>query len=227
MELGEPCWNRENVEKAISHIAQVDATRMHYFLASHSPIKFITDARLDRDLTEEEFFQSLFFNPAHEQLGLVKGEPGTGKSHLIGWLKLRCQSALENSELKDILPVIIQRRSGSLKDALDQLIRQLPEQFERYLNPVKDALKRITETTARETLAGKFHLEFGDNWKIRGRQSLPSYFKNLREICTSQGFREWLCRDGGVMDRNVKRLIESSNTDEREQLPEFSARSFT
>ena len=60
MKLGEPCWNRENVEKAISHIAQVDAARMHYFLASHSPIKFITDARLDRDLTEEEFFQSLF-----------------------------------------------------------------------------------------------------------------------------------------------------------------------
>lgn len=227
MKLGEPCWKHDNVEKAISHIAQVDTARMHYFLASHSPIRFITDARLDTVFPEEDFFKSLFVNPPHEQLVFVKGEPGTGKSHLIGWLNLRCKIALESGELKDIVPVIIQRRSGSLKDALDQLVRQLPEEFERYLNPVKNALERITEKTAREALAGKLHLEFGeDTWRMRGRQPLPSYFRNLREVCASQGSREWLCREGGILDQNVKRLIESSNIDERKQLPEFSAEEF-
>ncbi len=226
MKLGEACWKNENVEKSISHIAQLDATRSHYFLASHSPIQFIRNERLGKELSDEQLFQALFETGAHEQLILVQGEPGNGKSHLIYWLKLRCQYALETGELKDALPVIIQRRSGSLKDALDQLIRQLPTEFQHYLNPVKEALGKISDATAREVLAGKLFLEFGDSWQMKGHPSLPGYLKDMREICTSMGFRRWLCRDGGVIDRNVKRLTETSMTEEREQLPEFTEEEF-
>ena len=226
MKLGEPCWKLENIEKAISHIAQLDKTRTHYFLASHSPIHFILDERLGNNLGEEEFFQMLFNNSRREELALVKGEPGTGKSHLIYWLKLRCQSAIETGELKNVVPVIIQRRAGSLKDALEQLIQQLPESFMHYLNPVRDALGKISETTAREKLADALRHELGEAWQIRERPPLPHFFKDLREICAVTSCRKWLCREGGVIDRNIKRLTEDSETEERERLPAFSSEEF-
>jgi hypothetical protein len=226
MKLGETCWKRENIEKAISHIAQLDKSKAHYFLASHSPIRFVFNERLGRNLTEEEFFQMLFNNPRREELALVKGEPGTGKSHLIYWLKLRCESALETGELKNIVPVIIQRRAGSLKDALEQLIQQLPESFTQYLNPVREALGKISEATAREKLADALRHELGEAWQMRKHDPLPRYLKDLREICAVTSCRQWLCREKGVIDRNIKRLIENSETEERERLPTFSHEEF-
>lgn len=226
MKLGEPCWDLENVEKAISHIAQLDKASAHYFLASHSPIRFIFNERLGRYLEEEDFFRTLFTNSSSEELALVKGEPGTGKSHLIYWLKLRCQSALETGELTNLVPVIIQRRTGSLKDALEQLIQQLPEGFMQYLNPVREALGKISKATAREKLADALRHELGEGWQIRRRKPLPYFLKDLRELCAVTGCREWLCRDGGVIDKNIKRLIENSEAEERESLPVFPQEEF-
>jgi hypothetical protein len=116
--FGQPCWNRDVVGEAITSIAKVDASQTHYFLASHTPIEHARDDRTDEGLTEEQIFQMFLKSSPREVLALVHGNPGTGKSHLIHWLKLRCESALKKAELKKLVPVLIQRRTGSLKDAL-------------------------------------------------------------------------------------------------------------
>ena len=55
------------------------------------------------------------------------------------------------------MPVLIRRRNGSLRDALEQLIEQLVglsgESFQHYLHPVRQALVNISSATARQTLA--------------------------------------------------------------------------
>ena len=51
-------------------------------------------------------------------------------SHLINWLKIKYDNEIENNDLKNVLPVLIKRRNGSLKDALDQLINQLPSSYQ-------------------------------------------------------------------------------------------------
>src|SRR4051812_40802731 len=120
------CWNPDNLPKAISLQAKVDKKQSHYFLACHSPVERIHDERLKQELSEENLYLRIMDRRAQRDfLGLVHGEAGTGKSHLIHWLKLRCEFDLEAGNRKDLVPVLIRRRTGSLKDALEQLIEQL------------------------------------------------------------------------------------------------------
>lgn len=226
--LGQPCWEISSIEKAISQIAQLDQTRSHYFLACHAPIEHIQDDRTKVVLTEEEFYSQIMDPSYGGVLAIVHGDPGTGKSHLIHWLKLRCDNAIENGELKDVLPILIQRRTGSLKDALEQMIHQLPKDFEHYLTPVREAISNITDRTARETLALNLHLELNTKRPERRRAPLPRDLQQLAETCTSRGFRQWLCREGGIIDANIKRLTRESIVEEREAeaIPEFTPNEF-
>lgn len=215
--LGRPCWDKSNIPRAISSVAQVDVTQIDYFLASHSPIEGIINDNTGEVYSEESFFEQLL-NPTHgEVLALIHGDPGTGKSHLIHWLKLRCDDALTQGELKSIVPVLVQRRSGSLKDALQQIVQQLPRGFDQYLTRISEAIGRISEATARLKLAQMLFLELSlAQRSTRNRIPLTRDLKDLPDICASAGFREWLCRDGGIIDRNIKRLDQGSEIEERE-----------
>lgn len=223
--LGQPCWERNAVAKAITTIAKVDVTQIHYFLASHAPVEHVRNDLTEETLTEEDLFRMFLKGSPREVLALVHGSPGTGKSHLIHWLKLRCESALKSGELKKLVPVLIQRRSGSLKDALEQMIGQLGDEFAAYLIPVQEALSKISDSTAREKLAGELGLELGPRRADRGRKELPRDLRHLRETCTSTGFRRWLCRDGGVIDQTVKSLTQSREAYEQES-PRFTEKDF-
>lgn len=224
--VGLPCWPHEGVARAISRIAQLDAKRAHLFLASHTPIRNVRDDRTGGVLGEEDLFRSLM-DPTHgEVLALVHGDPGTGKSHLIHWLKLRLDRALESAEAGRIVPVLVRRRTGSLRDALEQLVEQLPPEFGVHLDPVRNALDRISVETARDTLASQLRLELGPRRIDRGGETLRGEWRGLPEIVASKGFREWLSREGGPIDRAVRRLNDPSEVEERQVLPGFSPRDF-
>ena len=96
MELGKPCWKRESVSKAISTSAQIE--RADYFLASHTPIEGIMHDKTLKKYSEMEFFEEVIKDSQGEVLTIIHGDPGTGKSHLIHWLKLRCTDALGRGE---------------------------------------------------------------------------------------------------------------------------------
>ena len=123
--LGKPCWDVAQVAKVVTNIAKMDRERSHYFLASHSPITNIIDERRNVSLDEEGLYRAIYDPSRAETLAVIWGEPGAGKSHLIHWLKLRTEHALAEGELKDVMPVLVQRRSGNLKDALQQLGRTI------------------------------------------------------------------------------------------------------
>lgn len=228
--LGIPCWEKENIPKAIAATAQVDVAQIDYFLASHTPIDGITNDNTREVYSEESFFQELFGSARGEVLALVHGDPGTGKSHLIHWLKLRCEDAIRLNEKQNIIPVLVQRRGGSLRDALEQIVQQLPKGFGQYLTRINEAIGRISETTARLKFAHALFLELSaDQRKHRHRADLPSNLRELPDVCTSPGFRDWLCRDGGIIDRNIKRLDKGSDIEERENeiYPYFSEAEFS
>lgn len=224
--LGEPCWKPERVAEVITNVAKMDTGRVHDFLATHAPVLQIKDERVNGEMSEESLHQSLWDGTRSHSLAVVFGDPGTGKSHLIHWLKLRCDQALASGELKNICPVLVQRRTGSLKDALSQMVEQLPPRYHTYLQPIHQAIGNISQTTARMMMAQKLALELGVLWKERGRPALTYLLKDISELCASKGTRDWLCRDGGVIDRNVRRLTAASTVDERAALPEFTLAEF-
>jgi hypothetical protein len=226
--FGLPCWPGGAVEATIRPIAQVDYESRHRFLACHAPIAQIRDDRAGNFKTDAEIFEQIsrLHERERENMVIVWGEPGTGKSHLINWLKLRFDYARASGEMTNVLPVLIQRRTGSLRDALEQLVSQLPERFGKYLDPVRSAIERISEAAARQELANAMHLELGVLWQERGKPMLPRHIRELPGAFHSSGFAGWLCRSGGVIDRNIQRLISPSEISERESIPEFTADEF-
>jgi hypothetical protein len=226
MTLGQACWKPNRVAEVITNIAKMDAGRVHDFLATHAPVLQMTDERLQVGLQEEQLHKSLWDGTRAHTLAVVFGDPGTGKSHVIHWLKLRCDQALESGEFSKACPVLVQRRTGSLKDALSQMVEQLPGRYHQYLQPIQQAIGNISQATARQMLTQKLALELGVLWQERKRNPLPFLLKDVAELCSSTGTRDWLCRDGGVIDRNVRRLTEASTVHERTALPEFNAAEF-
>lgn len=225
-EPGRPCWTHKAVAVAIPRIAQLDESRVDYFLASHTPIDGLRDTRTGDLLGEEELFASIA-DPAHgDVLALVHGDPGTGKSHLIHWLNLRLRRALAEGELQGAVPVLVQRRSGSLRDALEQLVRQLPEEFAGYLDPVRNAIDQITPEIARRELAGELNMELGVRRATRGRPPITGELRRIEDLVASPGFRDWLSREGGPIDRIVRLLSDASEVEERDAPPVFAPRDF-
>lgn len=224
--LGQPCWETERVGQVITNVAKMDVARVHDFLAAHAPVLDLQDEVLKQAVDEEQFFRALFSAQRDHTLAVVRGDPGTGKSHLIHWLKLRCEKALDDGELRNVVPVLVQRRGGSLKDALDQILTQLPQSYAHYLDPVRRAISEISQSTARETLASELRLELGPRWADRKRPPRGRRLKFIGELCASTGSRSYLCRPGGVIDRNVQRLSSTSTVEERESLPSFTAQEF-
>jgi len=221
------CWAAEQVGRAIQNTANLSSSDNHYFLASHAPIRRIVDERSKVELSEAEYF-NLVFRSAHRNVqAIVYGEPGTGKSHLIHWLKLRCDEEVRGSkDLSDIRCVLIERRNGSLKDALLQIVEQLGDQFATYLEKIQSALRQISSETARKELAGQFWLELGTRRADRDRSPLPPDLRHLSECFVAPGFGEWLCRDGGIMHRLTSRLTESSTIEQRQNSQEFAISDF-
>jgi hypothetical protein len=221
--LGQPCWTDANLEATVRTVAAMGDESASRFLATHAPMSHVRVGDTDRNLTDAKVFEQIARLSARENVVLVHGAPGTGKSHLINWVKLRYDHALTTGQLANVLPVLVRRRTGSLKDALEQLVEQLPDRFHKYLEPVQSAIDRISEKEARKKLATELHLELGIRWEEAGRPPLPRTIRHLAEAFHAEGFGAWLCREGGVIDRNIQRLISPSEVRDREAFPPFTA----
>jgi hypothetical protein len=221
------CWTSPQVGRAIQNTADLTQEGRHYFLASHAPIDRIVDERTKEKIGEARYFD-LVFRSAHRNVqAIVYGEPGTGKSHLIHWLKLRCDELVNtDDDLQDITCVLIERRNGSFKDALEQIVDQLGPSFNSYLEKIHVAIRQISSETARKSLAGEFRLELSSRRADRGLPLLPADLRHLSECFVAPGFGDWLTRQEGAIARLVSRLTESSTVEERQSMPQFSVADF-
>jgi hypothetical protein len=221
------CWTSPQVGRAIQNTADLTKEGRHYFLASHAPIDRIVDERTKEQIGEARYFD-LVFRSAHRNVqAIVYGEPGTGKSHLIHWLKLRCDELVNsNEDLQDITCILIERRNGSFKDALEQIVDQLGPSFNSYLEKIHTAIRQISSETARKSLAGEFRLELSSRRTDRGLPLLPADLRHLSECFVAPGFGDWLTRAEGAIARLVSRLTESSTVEERQSMPQFSVADF-
>jgi hypothetical protein len=221
------CWKPENVNRALTNTANLAQSDNHYFLASHAPFRRIRNDRTKNDVTENEFFDALFRSSHRNVQAIIHGEPGSGKSHLIHWLKLRCEDEIETGgDLSDLRCVLIERRNGSLKDALQQMIDQLGEEYAPYLDKVRTALRQISSETARQELAGQLKLELGPRRNDRDLKPLPVDLKHFADCFVAPGFGEWLTRENGTIASVVGRLTSSSSVEDRQQVSEFQSKDF-
>ena len=124
------------------------------------------------------------------------------------------------------MPVLCGAARAASKMRLNNSSSSCRNGFHKYLEPVRAAIDRISEKEARKKLATELHLELGVRWEEAGKPPLPRTIRHLAEAFHSEGFGAWLCREGGVIDRNIQQLISPSDLRERETVPEFTAEEF-
>jgi len=95
------------------------------FLATHFPIKgFEVGGSRAAEISgadEQTLLDALSGDNVRHAFCVVRGEPGSGKSHLIRWLSIQWKRRQEND-----LVLLVQRADGSLKNTLEQLHQMLP-----------------------------------------------------------------------------------------------------
>ena len=224
-EIGEACWSRANVEFQLSAIAQVSDAKSDWFLATHSPV--YCRAPNGDLVSEAALFAKLYESASPVQLVVIKGPPGAGKSQLINWLRLRFEDALSRGEPRHgdshrLRAVLIRRRSGSLKDALEQLVTQLPE-YERFLDDLKTAIAQISDEQARRKLSFEISVILAG---LQQRGDLPPDLGHMHQLFQDIRMSKWMCREGGTIDRNIQRLTSESDAEAREALPLFPPEEF-
>ena len=117
--FGEPCWDPSSIDRSVSNIALMGEKNVAQFLSTHSPIDNIKIEKPDDGLVINDisFFNILLDtinnHKKEEHLTVIYAPPGTGKSHLINWLKIRLDDEISSD---NYIPILIKRRNGSLKD---------------------------------------------------------------------------------------------------------------
>ena len=117
------CWRQDSVEQILQTeaLAGNDAV----FMATHFPIEgFEVGGNRAAELAEKNeksLFNALSREGVRHAFCVVRGEPGSGKSHLIRWLNIEWNRAQTSD-----LVLLIQRADGSLQSTLEQLRKVLP-----------------------------------------------------------------------------------------------------
>ncbi len=116
------CWDARDIKKVINPDA--DAMDSSVFLAVHTEhnIEVSGSTISSNSMKAEEFLRNHFLaeNQENEVMTVVKGESGSGKSHLIRWMELN----IELSENRHI--ITIPKSKTNLKSVLELLIHELP-----------------------------------------------------------------------------------------------------
>lgn len=117
------CWQQESVDRVLQTEALAGDDSV--FLATHFPIEgFETGGSRAAEISaanEQSLFDALSRDTVRHAFCVVRGEPGSGKSHLIRWLNIQWGRKGGND-----LVLLIQRADGSLQSTLEQLKQALP-----------------------------------------------------------------------------------------------------
>jgi hypothetical protein len=117
------CWRKESVDQVLQTeaLAGNDAV----FMATHFPIEgFEVGGNRAAEVagsSEQSLFDALSRDTVRHAFCVVRGEPGSGKSHLIRWLSIQWKRAQ-----KADLVLLVQRADGSLQSTLEQLRKLIP-----------------------------------------------------------------------------------------------------
>jgi hypothetical protein len=139
------CWKPNRIGAVINKEAlSVDRAD---FLATHVPMRQIAYERSPRAVTsasEADLLAELHHeaDAGHHTFVVIKGVPGTGKSHLIRWLKERYAAERPRDAV-----LLIERANTSLRGTLQQIIHS--GLFDRAGLP--DSLQRLHEAVTELT----------------------------------------------------------------------------
>lgn len=196
------------------------ATEDAYFMATHMPFSHLevyeggkTDST-PKFMDEDEIFENLVCNPNNEhRMIIVRGDNGTGKSHLIRYLKARMEnspSTIYNPKTEQL--VFLRRLNNSVRGVFSQLIDQ-----KCIANPeIEDKLRKfVNSSESRDEISFKTDIFYSYVAAVSNDRS-EKYYKTI--ICqdianylTDPNVKEYLMREGGAISKCYQVITSPSN----------------
>lgn len=224
------CWFPER----ISHVINPDAIKVDSvdFLATHTPIKnlhYLKKPMAIKAPDEESLLEELKRCETEDEHAfvLVRGAPGTGKSHLIRWLYTRYDSERHPHEKV----FLIERSNLSLRNALLQIIDLFdPSLFVRE----REQLRRATITLSNEAFANALVNGFqsavdavkrGDTLVALGDLPGMGIVESSPLLLLDQHVRATLMRPNAPIDR-LARQLRGEETSRGNEMAQFQESDF-
>lgn len=201
------CWKDERIDQVINkEAASVDRAT---FLATHMPLQNINYLRTIRhiaDRSENGLLEELKNCSAENSHAfvVVQGIPGTGKSHLIRWLKERYVAEASDDERV----LFIERAQCSLSSTLEQIIRSniFDEATMRdQLEKLQGARFALSKEALADTLLDQLRIAAEEEQQ----EGMPDWLRRqdrLKKYLLDYRVRQELAKPGGPIDRLVRFL---------------------
>lgn len=179
-----------------------------YFLATHMPfpdLEIYQGGRVSSTpvhMTEDEVFDRLICNPDQEhRMIIVRGDNGTGKSHLIRYFKARLEhSPLYNPDTEQI--VFVRRLNNSVRGVFQQLLDQDvirdPDVSEKVAKFVSSS-ESGDEQTLKSRILYAYAAAVENDQEFAS--SAPDRPENITSYLLDPRVREHLLRDGGPISK--------------------------
>lgn len=201
------------------------ATEDAYFMSTHMPFSslelfrggYYEEGKMPAPtslLSEDEVFEQLIYNPENEhRMVIVRGNHGTGKSHLIRYLKgkfERSPSTVYNPTTEQL--VFLRRLNNSVRGAFSQLLEQdaikdpdVAEKLRKFVvsSDSKDEDSFKTEILYAYIAAARNDVS-GETYKAVRCRDIASYLADSR-------VSEYLLREGGAITRCYNVITAPSN----------------
>src|SRR3989442_5856821 len=226
------CWKNERISQVINKEAV--SIEKADFLATHAPFNDIAYERTPQQITDksERGLLHELRRCAIEQrhaFAVVQGIPGTGKSHLIRWLKESYAVADKENQGNDVI-LLIERAQCNLRGTLLQIIESgifKDAAMHTQLEKLKGATTELSKNALADTILDQLRVATSE--VMLPDEHLPRLFirKRIEKFLLDFYVRQELKKLGGPVDRITRYLSvgDTSGISDRE-IPGFVASDF-
>lgn len=201
------------------------ATEDAYFMSTHMPFSslelfrggYYEEGKMPAPtklMSEDEVFEQLIYNPDNEhRMVIVRGGHGTGKSHLIRYLKgkfERSPSTVYNPATEQL--VFLRRLNNSVRGAFSQLLEQ-----EAIKDPdVAEKLRKfVASSDSKDEDSFKTEILYAYIAAVRNDMSGETYkavkCRDIASYLADSRVSEYLLREGGAISKCYNLITAPSN----------------
>jgi hypothetical protein len=203
------CWDPERVSETVNMDAASPAPST--LLAVHHTARIRRRAVGSNDegelVSEQEVLRHFLDQSHHLMILPILGESGTGKSHLVQWLRAQLEDVptrrviyvpRSGTGLRGLIELILDQMEGSDALRLRQDLARAFSSTDRTLLPVQllDAIAQEVPNVADQGVQGR---------ELRQRRGLATL---LPPLLRDEVFRRWFLRPGGVIERFVDAVLD-------------------
>jgi hypothetical protein len=207
---------------------QAVSVEVPVFMATHTPFHRITYLKTPARLPsagEDEFLGELRRQAARDQhvFAVILGIPGSGKSHLIRWLKESYSAQDGKNDHNDVV-LLIERANNTLRQTLQQILDSGVFDATLFANQrekLARSASQLSEHGIEETLINHLQVAYVED-REKGAPALkPNLERHLNDFLLDSTVRSELCHAGGPIKR-IARFLDAGNIrDTGDVLPEF------